>query len=411
MSPLRWLPLLVVSAAAVSAHAEPMTFDQALARAEESAPSLRANALRIDAARSASRSAGALPDPSVILGLDNFPISGPSAGPFGQDDMTMARIGIEQEVPSDAKRRARVDEAAAGIGAAEAQAAVDAREVRLGVAIAWLDLHYAKRRLAALDALSSMLAPILEAAPSAVASGASRPGETITPELWRAMLADRRSELVALVAKARAELVRWTGDPAADIEGDPPVLEIDAGALRAGLDRHPVLLAYSASGRQADAAVRVARAERHPDWTWGFSYQRRDPAFGDMVSAEVSIRLPLFAASRQDPVINARATDATRVRVDQEAERRKLAAELEAGLAEYAMHRERLTRARDVLVPLAQRRADLETASYGAGTTGLAAVLDAFTALVDAKLDLLDRESEVARDAVRLSIAYGSEDQ
>lgn len=411
MSPLRWLPLLMVSAAAVSAHAEPMTFDEALVRAGESAPSLQASALRVDAARSASRSAGALPDPSLSLGLDNFPISGPSAGAFGQDDMTMARIGIEQEVPNQAKRRARVDEAEAGIGAAETQGLVEAREVKLGVALAWLDLHYAKRKLAALDALSSMLAPILEAAPSAVASGASRPGETITPQLWRAMLADRRSELVARVAKARAELVRWTGDPAADVEGDPPVLEIDPGALRAGLDQHPMLLAYSASGRQADAAVRVARAERQPDWTWGFSYQRRDPAFGDMVSAEVSIRLPLFPGSRQDPVIDARATDATRVRVEREVARRKLVAELEAGLADHVMHHERMMRARDVLVPLAQRRADLETASYGAGSAGLSAVLDAFTALVDAKLDLLDRESEVARAAFNLNIAYGSDDQ
>lgn len=411
MSPLRWLPLLLASAAAVSAHAEPMTFDQALVRAGTTAPSVQASALRVDAARSASRSAGALPDPSLTLGLDNFPISGPAAGRFGPDDMTMARVGIEQEVPSGAKRRARVDEAQAGIGAAEAQVAVEAREVRLGAAMAWLDLYYAKRRLAALDALSGMLEPILETAPSAVASGASRPGETVTPELWRAMLADRRSELVALVARARAELVRWTGDPQADVEGDPPTLGVDAGALRAGLDQHPVLLAYSAYGRQADAAVRVARAERQPDWTWGLSYQRRDPAYGDMVSAEVSIRLPIFAGSRQDPVINARATDATRVRVEREAARRKLMAELEAALADHAMHHERLTRARETLVPLAQRRADLETASYGAGTAGLGAVLDAFTALVDAKLDLLDREAEVARDAARLNIAYGSDDR
>ncbi len=411
MSPLRYLPLLLASAVAVSAHAEPMTYDQALSRAGASAPNLEASGLRVEAARSSSRSAGALPDPRLTVGLDNAPISGPLAGRFGADEMTMARVGIEQDVPSRAKRRARLAEASANIAAAEAQAVVEARDVRLATAMAWLDLDYAKRRLAALDALSETLAPILEAAPSGLISGDSRPGETVAPQQWRAMLADRRSELIALAARARAELVRWTGDPEADVEGDPPALSIDGAILRAGLDRHPVLLAYTAFGRQADSAVRMAQADKQPDWGWGLSYQHRDPMFGDMVSAEVTISLPLFSQTRQDPIIAARASDATRVRVEREVARRKLLAELEAGLADHTLHQDRRARARDVLVPLAQRRADFETASYGAGTAGLSAVLDAFTALVDAKLDALDREAEVARDAVRLNITYGSDDQ
>ena len=411
MSPLRYLPLLLASAVAVSAHAEPMTYDQALSRARASAPNLEASGLRVEAARSSSRSAGALPDPRLTVGLDNAPISGPLAGRFGADEMTMARVGIEQDVPSRAKRRARLAEASANIAAAEAQAVVEARDVRLATAMAWLDLDYAKRRLAALDALSETLAPILEAAPSGLISGDSRPGETVAPQQWRAMLADRRSELIALAARARAELVRWTGDPEADVEGDPPALSIDGAILRAGLDRHPVLLAYTAFGRQADSAVRMAQADKQPDWGWGLSYQHRDPMFGDMVSAEVTISLPLFSQTRQDPIIAARASDATRVRVEREVARRKLLAELEAGLADHTLHQDRRARARDVLVPLAQRRADFETASYGAGTAGLSAVLDAFTALVDAKLDALDREAEVARDAVRLNITYGSDDQ
>lgn len=411
MSPLRWLPLLLASAAAVSAHAEPMSFDQALARAETTAPDLEASGLRVDAARAASLAAGSLPDPRLTLGLDNVPVSGPLAGRFGADEMTMGRVGIEQDMLSGAKRRARVAEATAGIGVAQAQSAVEARSVRLGAAMAWLDLYYAKRRLAALDALSATLEPVLDAAPSGLVTGAIRPGETVAPERWRAILADKRSDLVALAAKARAELVRWTGDPEADVAGDPPVLAVDGATLRAGLDRHPVLLAFSASSRQADAAVRVAQADRRPDWTWGLSYQHRDPVFGDMVSAEVTVTLPLFAENRQNPIIAARSSDATRVRVERDAARRKLMAELEAALADHVMHHDRMMRARDTLVPLAQRRADLETASYGAGSAELSAVLDAFTDLVDAKLDLLDREAEVARDAVRLSITYGSDDQ
>lgn len=409
MSPSRLLPLLLASAMAVSAHAEPMTFGQALDRAAATAPGLEAQSLRVDAARAEARSAGALPDARLTLGLDNFPISGPGAGQFGSDDMTMARVGVMQEVPSGAKRDARVARAAADIGAAEVQAMVEARAVRLATALAWLDLYYAKRRLAALDSLAQTLAPVIGTAPSAVASGMSRPAETVGPEQWKAVLADRRSDLVAQIARARAELARWTGDPTADVNGIPPDMVVDAISLRAALDRHPMLLAFDATARQADAAVRLARADKRPDWSWELSYGRRDPAYGDMVSGQVTISLPIFPERRQDPVIEARNRDATRVRVEREAMRRKLLAELEAGLADHVMHHDRLMRALEVLVPLAQRRADLETASYGAGSANLTAVLDAFTALADARLDALDREAETARDAVRLNITYGSE--
>jgi len=48
------------------------------------------------------------------------------------------------------------------------------------------------------------------------------------------------------------------------------------------------------------------------------------------------------------------------------------------------------------------------TASYAAGTADLSDVLDAFTSLADARLDVLDREAEVARQAVQITLTYGS---
>ncbi len=408
MSPLKWAWLLALSATAVSAHAEPMTFDQALALAGETAPSVRAAALRVDAARSASRSAGALPDPKLTLGIENVPISGPMAGRFGADEMTMASVGVMQDVPSGPARRAAVERAGAEIGMADAQAGLERRAVRLAVAQAWVDVYYAQARLAALDELEKTLTPILGSAPTAVTRGA-RPAETIDPAEWLLAVADRRSALTADLARAKAALVRWTGDPDASVSGEPPQWEVDPINLRAGLDRHPTLLAYGAAARLADADLAGARATLAPDWSWELAYQRRDPMFGDMISARVAVPLPLWRGQRQGPMIEARSTDASRARVDREIARRQLAAELESDLANWAMRQELWTRARDSRLPLALRRADLETASYAAGTAGLSDVLVAFTALADAKLDLLDKEADALREAVRLNITYGSD--
>jgi len=58
-------------------------------------------------------------------------------------------------------------------------------------------------------------------------------------------------------------------------------------------------------------------------------------------------------------------------------------------------------------VPLAKRRGELDLASYRAGRLDLGTALLATLTLAEAEVDLLDREAEVARDAVRIKITYG----
>ena len=119
-------------------RAEPMTFNTALERATGSAPSVQANAAGVEASRSSAIAAGQLPDPTLSVGIDNFPVSGPPAFTFNRDDMTMARIGIEQAFPNPAKRRAQRGRAQAEIGVAEADLAVETQNIRLETALAWI---------------------------------------------------------------------------------------------------------------------------------------------------------------------------------------------------------------------------------------------------------------------------------
>ncbi len=402
-------PFWLTSALALlssAAQAAPLTYDAALKLADQSAPSLQAKALDIRAAQSAAIAAGRLPDPKLRLGLDNFPISGPPAGRFGPDSMTMATVGVMQDVPNGAKRRAERDRATADIGAAQSSERVEARNIRLSAAVAWVDLYYAERRLTALDQVEAALKPLRETAPSQVAAGAARPAQTLEADQLLAALGDRRADLAAEVAKARAELARWTGDPDPEAAGSPPSLDVDPIALRAGLDRLPQLRAYDAMSRQAEADVAFAKAGKRPDWSWELAYQHRDPMWGDMVSLGATVSLPIFAGKRQDPVIASKVDVAGRVRSEREATRRALAAQLDTDLADHTMHHDRLHRAEGVLVPLAQKKAELERASYAGGSASLSDVLQASIALAEAKVDALNREADVVRDTVRIDLTY-----
>lgn len=406
---MRMIVVLAPLLAAVpgAALAEPMTFDGALARAAANAPSILAEEAGVEATRSASIAAGRLPDPTLSLGVDNFPVSGPPAFSFSRDDMTMTRVGIEQAFPNPAKRRAQRSRAQADIGLAEAGLAVEAQAVRLETALAWIDLFYAKRRLAQLDLLNDSLGDLQATVTARLASGSARPSGALEPEQLRAAINDRRSELTAEVAAARARLIRFTGDPQADISGDPPLLEVDRARLITGLPGHPRLRALDAATFAAEAGVDLAQADKRPDWRVSTSYGRRDPAYGDMVSVGVSFDLPLFSRRRQDPIIAARASEATKARLLREAGERELLASLDADLAVLTMQRQRLDNARGVLVPLAKRRAELDRASYGAGTLDLGSALLSSLSLAEAEVDALAREADVARSAVRINYTYG----
>ena len=391
------------------AFAGPLSFDAALQRARQEAPSLKSKALGADAARAARGAAGALPDPTLAVGVDSFPVSGPLAFEPGRDNFTMARIGVSQEFPNLAKRHAQQARADTDIAVADADSAVEARTVEVGTALAWINLAYAERRLAALDGVLAGLERVVRTTPSAVAAGNARPAQTLAGEQAVATIQDRRSELVSNVARARATLTRWTGDPAPEIAGQIPDFEVNPTALRTSLDQHPAILKIAAQGSQADADVRVAEADRRSDFGVNVAYQRRDPQFGDYVSAGVTIGLPFFTRHRQNAQIGARQADAARVREEQEAARRALAADLDADLADHVMHHEQWMRARDTLQPLAAQRVKLETASYGAGRASLVDIADAYAALADATLTTLDREALVAADGARLTLNYGSE--
>ena len=401
----------VVSAAlsAGAAQAEPLTFGAALAAARSHAPSLRAKTLGADSARAARGAAGALPDPKLALGIDSFPVSGPLAFKPNRDDFTWARVGISQDIPNAAKRHAQQARAETDITASQADVAVEARTVQIQTAIAWITLAYAERRLAALDAVRARLERLVRTAPSALSGGSARPGQTLAGRQGLAALDDRRDELVSAIARARACLTRWTGDVSPTVDGPVPDFTVDPVRLRTALDRNPMLASVAARVGQADADVRLAQAGRRPDFGVDVGYQRRDPRFGDYVSAGVTIGLPLFQKHRQDPLIAARAADAAKLRAEQDATARELAASLDADLADHVMHHAQWMRAKETLEPLARERVDLETASYAAGRAGLLDVVDANSTLATTVLDTLDREALVAIDGARLTLTYGSD--
>lgn len=390
------------------AQATPLTFNAALEQAVNTSPALAAQRAQIGAAQSAAMPAGALPDPKLFVGIDNYPISGPMRGSLTQDFMTMQKVGVMQEIPNADKRRARVEAAAAEIEVAEAQNRMVRLKVRREVALAWLNRYALERKLTLFDALGRESQLLATAVWAQIASGRAQPADAVMPKQEAAQLADRHDDLTRDLAKAKAELRRLIG-PAADepLAGEPPAFNLDAGTLRQHLHRHPEIAAFGAAAHKAEAEVREAVTMKKPDWGVELAYQKRGAQFGDMVSLQFTFDLPLFSKTRQNPNIAARQQELTRIEAEREALLRDHANELDSNVADYVALGRQLDRARQEWLPLAQQKVDLATASYQAGKADLTVVLAARRELIEQRFKLIELDYQRASSAARLYFAYG----
>jgi outer membrane protein, heavy metal efflux system len=397
---------------ACAASAEPLTFGRALDLAQRQSPLLQAADASIRAAQFEAAASGHLPDPKLLVGVDNFPVSGPMRGQLEGDFMTMQKLGLMQEVPNSAKRAAKVQAAQASVNTSEAAQRVARWRVRLSAVQAWLARSYLERKLDVFDALALDNAELEGALRSQVASGRSEAAESIEQKQEQSRLEDRRDELHRDIAKVIANLRQVIGPDAEEpIAGAAPEMAIDPQRLRSQVPLHPELQAFAAAQAVADADVTAAKAEKRPDWGVEVSYAKRGPQFGNMVSVQFTVGLPLFAGSRQDPAINAKAMQRGRIAAEREALQRERTGELEADLAEREALLRQLQRSREQSVPLAEQRVALMTAAYGGAKANLAAVFSARRELLDERLRAIELQSQLDAVTARLYFTFEASEQ
>ena len=353
-----------------------LDFDNALRTAEQQAPMLRARAASTQGAAALQATARQLPDPKMMLGVQDFPISGPAKGSLTRDNFTMRQIGISQDVPNRAKRAARGDVAEARTERERVLQRVEALAVRREAGLAWIARFYAEQRLALLSTLVAQQRQLIDTAPTQFAAGKTAAASVPMARLDALALSDRQDELQRDVAQATAHLQRWAGS-SAPLVGKPPTLSVDGRALHANLERYAEIVAFAPQLQLAEAEVREADAAKVGDWGWGVSYARRGQGYGDLVSVQLTFELPLAPNERQQPMILAKQKDLERLNSEREDLVRKHTQELDSMLAELAESTRKLERLQRDAQPLAAQRSALTLAAYENGRDTVSAVLQA----------------------------------
>jgi len=393
MSKIRgWLILITISVSnVVSTRAQAdLSFASAVDLAQHNAAELSVLDANIDAARANALAAGRLPDPKLAVGIENLPATGDDQWRVSRDFMTMRRVGVMQEFPGYGKRQAQREVATAVVEQSQSERRAKVLIVRRAAATAWIERYYLEHRLTLLDELdheNQLFAAVVNAQ---LMSGKSKPVDILMPQQEAAELADRRDELQALLAKTTAELRRWVGEVADHpLVGDLPGFNIDAAQLREHVHAHPELAVYKPMMQVAQAELHEAQADKHPDWGVELFYSKRAAAYGDMVSLQFTVGLPIFSAHRQEPLISAKRQLVQRVMAEREQMFREHLQEFENDIAEYQNLSHQSTRIAEVKIPLAKQKVELQFAAYQAGRVELAELIAARRELIEEKFKLL----------------------
>ncbi|MBW3550538.1 MAG: TolC family protein [Proteobacteria bacterium] len=408
-------PLILLLAVPLAAFAAPpvLSLEEATRLAVERAPLLDAHRSQIEAAQQESRRAGALPDPTLAVGIYNMPVTGTDAFDVQADFMTMKRIGLRQEVPARAKREARRSLAARNIDQAQADAQAEHLQVRRETAEAWIDLWATQRELRELIALREETELASRLARARVAGGTEPVADALAAEAALLELNNRIEAARASETAAQVELARWLGEGPLLFTDEAPdftALPVSEARLLAALDRLGPLLPTTAEIEAAAAEVDLARAEKRPDWSVAASYGQRGGDRSDMLMLEFGIELPLFTRNRQDRGVAARQAEYQATLARREDLRRQQAARIRADVARWEGFKAQVARDRSALLPLARDRAATALAAYRAGAP-VRPWLDAQRDELDILIDHTQRLGALGRSWAALAYLLPEEPQ
>ena len=410
----------LAGAAPSLAQNRPIVPDSLVATALAANPRLRAAEAQVSAARARVEPAGAWPDPMLMAGIQNLPLTRESAAghgtPAGPDPMTMKMLGVTQTVPYPGKTSLRTSMARAEADAADARLAALRMVIRRDVLEAYYDLATARTVLALIERQQQLASSVLPAAEARYVAGTAAQSDVIKARTEAAFLVEERNTAQQQERAALARLHAALDQPStAPIRTDPlaessvmtmPVSldSLNAIALRASprlRERRAVIAAQAAQ-------VELARREYLPAFDVTVQYGQRD-RLPDMLTAIIGVPLPIQRGRKQSAEARAARFDLAAAEAELQAEENEVRAGITRTHGEIERQRanaELLTRA---ILPQARATFASASASYQSGRGELLNVLDAMRAMFAAETMYVRALAELAKAAAEWQALVGEE--
>lgn len=398
-------------------------------------PTLRAARQRLEAARTRITPAGLLPDPMLMAGVQNLPVSEPGFTDF----MTMKMVGVGQTIPYPGKLGLRRRAAESEAVAAEAALAAATRAVTADVRTAYYELAFLDRALEIVERNQRVLVDFIRITEALYGVGTAGQQDVLRARVEATRLAE---SAVTLTEQRRAALARLNAvldrpsevpiaeprvpervaraavaDSAAEIRFVstalgaravrsplPPLVELQETAVR----ESPVLREHEAMIAAQAARVELARKEHLPDFDVSLSYGQRS-GFTDMLTAIVSVPLPVQKGRKQDAFVATERAELAALQAEHHAHANELRATVARLYTEAERQRAQLALYVKAIIPQGRAALASATSSYQVGRVEFLTVLDNQATLFNYETEYFRTLTDFAKTMAELERVVGKE--
>ncbi|MGI9179045.1 MAG: TolC family protein [Longimicrobiaceae bacterium] len=409
----------------------PAPLAELLAEARQRNPEIQAARRMAEAAAARIPRAGALPDPMLSLGMMNLP-----AGTLDPRDemMAMGTVEVGQRLPAPGTRAAREAIARAAHESAGLEAEETEREVLARLKGAYYEALFLERARDVLTRNRALLVDLAEVTRARFAVGRAPQQDVLRTQTEITRLDEQLAGLdarrTAALAELNAVLQRPPTAPLTPVYPEsvlalaraaPTRAAFTAAALDAGLgdgfpslaelqaravQERPMLRAHESRIAESRATVALAGRERIPDVDLMLGYGARWGRM-DMLSAMVSLPLPLFAARKQRQAV----IEAEHLLAANELRHHQMVSEIQADVttryAALVRTREQTLLLSDGVIPQARATVESAVAAYQAGRVEFVSLLDAQAALFRHEIELARQLADFGRELAALELAAG----
>ena len=387
------VPLAAAPPSPTAAETAPPV-ESLVAAALERSPSLAAMRARLDAAHRMVAPAGARPDPTLAVVLQDMSFP---RWTVGTDPMSMIGPELEQELPGPGKRAARRDAAGAQAELRAAELSQLRREVASQVRTLYARIFAADRERQYLGAAREMLDMLAATAASRYSVGAADQEAVLKAQLEVSRIGERLDDVTgdrAILAAALGRLLdQPDAAPLAEVRALPPT-EAAAGSWEGlAVEGSAMVAARRAEVAAAERRVETARLDLRPDFITGAAVGLRG-GFDPAVTLRFGVTYPMWRKEKQRPLLDAAEDELAAARAevrDAEAAARAAAATL---AAQWRRANAQIERYRQAIVPQSSAAVDAARADYLVGRGDFLTVVDDFTRWLDARVELARREAD-----------------
>lgn len=333
-----------------------------------------------------------LADPMIKLGMANLPTD---SFKLDQDPMTQLTVGLSQQFSRGATRELTQKSFKQRSEVAVFQGLDRQLMVKKSVQQLWFNILFSEKSLLLVKENKRLFSAFYRDLQSQFALGQKDNEDLLAAEIEINKFDDKIAGLTQQELNYRNLLSEWIGQDAyAQLSSELPEwseTKFYANAVNATnnkhyllLSKHPKVKIFAQNISVADNRIELAEQDYKPSFKVevGYGHRLSETDMGerrsDLLSAFVSMDIPLFTDKRQDQKL----ISAQQVKGQKQAEQRlllrQLNAQLNAEIANYQQIQARQTRYQDSLLKQAKLHVKLLEQSYQSNTRPFKAVIDAY---------------------------------